>query len=460
VTLQPTGANVALTASIVVLLGGFLFVAGSSRLGGLVGIRPGAPLLFNPAGARAIGLLLAYPALLVGVGALVYAAVAPHTQTTALPVQLGIAAAAGVLAVSGVRFARFLTFQVGGRTAVEGELSPDQIVPVDEIGDDVDLAAAVEATRRGEWRPAAALLAATADSDVRHDRLQALARASVLDGQWVEEWLAADPRDPLVTVVRAEVALYRAWAARGALSADQTAAEQFQAFATGLAQAERLAEKAAELAPQDPAPWAVLVELARGQQVPQEEFERRMDGLFERAPLHVGGSHAVLQTLCDKWNGSAELMFEFARQMAADAPDGSGICLLPVMAHVEHHLYLETGPGGPGRAARHMTAGGTRTELAACVARWMAGPDGGPRPGGRLFGHNLAAYAFWLADDPEAARPHLDAVGRSVSEAPWCYSGEPGEVLGVARRWAGLPVVAPGAAGPERRRGLEPFTAA
>jgi hypothetical protein len=342
-----------------------------------------------------------------------------------------------------VRYARFLTFQVGGRTAVEGELDPHEIVPADPVGDDVDLGHALEAARRGEWHQAAALLSATGDTDVRYERLWVLAQESVHDSQWVEEWFAARPTDPTVHAVRAELAMQRAWAARGAAFADQTSEQQLRAFFTGLDQAQRLAERAVELAPQDPAPWATLVQMARGQQVSQEEFEHRVEELFARAPHHVQGSFAVLQTLCDKWMGSTEAMFGVARDLASEAPAGSAVCLLPVMAHIEHHLHLETGRGGPGSAARHMTAGATRTELREAVARWTAGPDGGPLPGARMFGHNVAAYGFWLADDPDAARPHLETIGRALNEFPWSYSGVPGEVLGVARRWAGLPVVAP-----------------
>jgi hypothetical protein len=386
--------------------------------------------------------VVAYPALLVAVWGVTFGLIAPHVQTAALPSQAGFAAAGGVLVLTAARFARFVTFL----TAVEGELSPDEIVPVDGIGDDVDLAAAVEATRRGEWRPAAALLGASGDVDVRSDRIRTLTALSVHDGQWVEEWFAATPHDPQATAVRAELAVQRAWAARGAFDAAHTPDDAFRAFLTGLDQAQRLAEKAIEMAPADPVPWATLIQIARGQQVPQEEFERRLDGLFERAPFHVYGSQVALQTVCAKWLGDTETMFAMARDLGGEAPPGSATCLLPLIAHIEHHLELETGRGGPSSAQRHMTTGTTRTELRACVQRWLSGPDGGPRPGGRLEGHNLAAYAFWLADDADAARPHLEEIGRSVTEWPWGYSGEPGEVLGVARRWAGLPVVAPPAA--------------
>lgn len=445
-TLDPTGADVATTAAVVVLLFAVMYAIAGSPLGRLIGVRPEYPFLFNPTGIRAISVLVAYPALLVAVWGLTYGLIAPHVETTALPSQAGFAAAGGVLVLTAARFARFVTFLIGGRTAVEGELSPDEIVPVDEIGDDLDLAAAVEATRRGDWRPAAALLGATGDVDVRSDRIRALTALSVHDSQWVEEWFAAAPQDPQATAVRAELAVQRAWAARGEFDAAHTPDGALRAFSTGLDQAQRLAEKAIEMAPDDPMPWATLVQIARGQEVPQEEFERRLDGLFERAPFHVYGSQVALQTVCAKWLGDAETMFAMARDLGGEAPAGSATCLLPLIAHVERHLELESGRGGPSHAQRHMTAGATRTELRVCAQRWLSGPDGGPAPGGRLEGHNLAAYAFWLADDADAARPHLQEIGRSVTAWPWGYSGEPGEVLGVARRWAGLPVVAPPAA--------------
>ena len=456
--LDPFGANVAGNALIAVLLFASMYALAGSRLGRLAGIRPDAPFLFNPTGVRAISVVVAYGALLVGVWRLTFAVVAPLVETTALPVQAGFAAAGGVLVLTAARFARLVTFLVGGRTAVEGSLSPDQVVPVDEIGDDVDLAAALATTRTGDWRPAAALLAATADPDVRIDRLRQLASASLHDGQWVEEWFAATPLDATATAVRAELALQRAWAARGADRAERTSAGQFQAFSTGLAQAQRLAERAVELDPADPAPWLTLVEMARGQGVDQDEFDRRVTGMFERAPSLTQGAHAVLQTVCEKWMGSTELMFATARELAGQAPAGSATCLLPLMAHVEHFLALSTGPGGPVSASRHAESAATRTELRVCVQRWASGPDGGPRPGGRLQGHNLAAYAFWLAEDAPAARPHLEAIGRSVTEFPWAYADadEPGEVLGVVRRWAGLPVVAAAPEATGRQLGMEP----
>ena len=104
-TFDPTGANVATTAGIVVLLFAMMFGLAGSPLGRLFGIRPDAPFLFNPHGVRAISLVVAYPAALVAVWGVTYGLIAPHVGTTALPVQAGFAAAGGALVLTGVRYA-------------------------------------------------------------------------------------------------------------------------------------------------------------------------------------------------------------------------------------------------------------------------------------------------------------------------------------------------------------------
>ena len=445
--LDGSGGDVVMGAGIVAGAALVVYVAGRHR-DSVLGLPPVA--------ARLLALVVGYLAALVLVGGLVHARMEDHGAGS--PLLIAVGAAAFWAAGTGRRVGRHAGRLMGWRTTVTGVLEPEEIVPVDEIGDDVDLAAASAAARSGDWRPAAALLRATRDADVRMDRIDVLVARSLDDPRWVHDWFTVSPEDPLVAAVRAVLAMQQAWAARGHAQAEYTSTEQFESFAAGLERAEQLAERAAELAPDDPTPWATLVEIARGQGVTQEEFERRVDELFARAPHHVDGSFAVLQALCAKWRGSDEIMFECARGLASGAPAGSATCLLPVMAHVERHTQLQDGAGGPAAAARHMESAATRAEMHDAVACWLAGPDGGPRPGGRLFGHNLAAYAFWLADDRDAARPHLEAIGRSVTRVPWSYYHEPGEALGVVRKWAGLPVVAAGTT--ERGQDLEPFAPA
>ena len=165
-----------------------------------------------------------------------------------------------------------------------------------------------------------------------------------------------------------------------------------------------------------------------------------MQGLFDRAPHHVQGSFAVLQTLCEKWMGSTDAMFGVARELAAEAPDGSAVCLLPVMAHIEHHEHLESDRGGPAAAARHMTAGATRTELRALrgpVAGRAGRDSAARRPDVRAT--TLGGVRL-LAGRRPGRRPAAPGGDRAGAEGVprGCTRASPGEVLGVARRWAGL----------------------
>ena len=438
-----TGLDIVAAALVVAGIAAVVHVVGSSRFGRLIGVHEDGPLLLNPVGARLQGIVVGYVALLVAAGALVYAAVEPVTETSALPWTLSWVAAVCLAAVTLRRVSEHTLLMLGGRMAVMDDVDPQDVLAPDPCGADRDLRDALDAAHRGEWVPAAALLAATADPDVRSDRLAVLCEESVHDGQWVEEWLAARPGDPLVALVRAWVAIQRAWSARGAAYASRTSTEQMRAFEASLVQAERLARAAADQLPDDPAPYEAMLWVSIGRGASADEFRGLLDGLLERGRHHARGHHAGLQLLAPKWYGDSEQMFAFARERAALAPAGSQVCLLPVTAHIEQYLHLTSSRSGERAALRHMTSLATRTELAECQTRWEAADRGGPHPGNHRFALDELAYAWWLAGEQDRTRALLERIGRDFGEFPWAYSGDAGQVVATARRWAGLTPAAP-----------------
>jgi hypothetical protein len=76
----------------------------------------------------------------------------------------------------------------------------------------------------------------------------------------------------------------------------------------------------------------------------------------------------------------------------------------------------------------------TRAEIAAAEARWRG--EHGPSPVGRASAHNLLAFAWWLAEDAEAAREHLAHTREHLSSWPWEYADEPTTVHAQAQVWA------------------------
>ena len=421
---SPAG-TVLIGAVVLALIGLLVFWIGGTRASVLLGVREDSPWWFSPAGARTQGLVVAYLGAVVGVGSLVFLVVKAFLpDASALAWTLCWVSAVGFFAVTVTWFGRVVVPVATGGRGVWAEPAEGDYVDPDETLGDVDLRAARDAALAGDWRPAAHLLSATADPEARFDRLDALAHAGLRRSAWLDAWLRERPSDPHALALRAQLAVVRAWEIRGA---DWTP-QHPERFLDALADAETYAREAVEVNPTDPSPHVTLIIAARGQQVDHDVLDRRFAALVALAPEHRQGHEQAMQYRCEKWFGSREEMFAFARDASARARPGSALALLVVQAHVEQWLVLS----GP-RGAKHMASPETRAEIAAAEQRWLGG---GPSPVGRAYGHNLLAFAWWLADDAAAAQPHLQETARHLAETPWGYAGEPSEAHAQVQAWA------------------------
>lgn len=426
--LDSTAGTILIGAVVFALIGLLVFWVAGTRGAVVLGIREESPWFFRPAGARTQGLFVAYVAGLVAVGAFAYLAVSsvmPDSRT--LPWTAAWVSAVVTLAGTMTRVGRRLTAEATeGRGLLDEPAQADFVTPDDAL-DDIDARAAREAALAGDWRPAAALLAATPDNDARFHRVEVLSAAALRRSAWLDSWLRERPDDPHALAVRAQLAMLRAWEVRGA----EWTPRDPERFLDALADAETCAREAIAAAPTDPSPHVTLITAARGQQVDRAEFDRRLAALLALAPGLVAGHEQALQYLAPKWFGSTEEMLAFARDASARATPGSALALLVVLAHVEQHLILSMRPGR--RAARYMAEPEVVADIAAAEARWRA--DDGPSPVRRAQGHNLLAYAWWLADDAAAAAPHLRETREHLSEFPWQYHGEPSDVHAQVQAW-------------------------
>ncbi|SDX15281.1 protein of unknown function [Amycolatopsis xylanica] len=220
-----------------------------------------------------------------------------------------------------------LTGQYPDADVTKYGLVPDDQV-VKEIHTDPALKNAADAAKRGEWQQAAMLVNATwGDWETRGKVVSRLAAIAADDDTWLKSWQRAEPGNPHAAVVDAEALVYLAWQIRGGKWASETSAAQFAGFERTLNKAEAAAWQATELVPADPTPWSTLITLGRGLSVDHEDFDRRWQGLMERAPLHRRGHDSALQYWCAKWQGSHEEMVAFARSGAAKSPTLSGLII-------------------------------------------------------------------------------------------------------------------------------------
>ncbi|MFE8948108.1 hypothetical protein [Streptomyces sp. NPDC007856] len=307
-------------------------------------------------------------------------------------------------------------------------------------GPDPEADAVAAAALAGDWRQAAVYLAgAGRDWDLRWYRLGILARAAAEDDSWLRAWRTEYPDDPSAALVHADALVSLAGKVRGAKQAKHTTAEQFEGFHRLLAEALPACREAARMAPEDPCPWIAQITIALGLGWPHDDFRALWAEITARDPHHFGAHVSALQYWCAKWRGSHELMYAFAEQAAASAPQGSLLPVIYLYALMEHAFR---DPKAPVYNQPFVQPAVDATLDA--VDRTPAGHHRLP-----LVRHLLADTLFQTKRYADAVE-QFRAVGGYVGSVPWTYSGNPVRAFVFARTntfvsWekAGRPAPAP-----------------
>ncbi|OIJ69125.1 hypothetical protein [Streptomyces mangrovisoli] len=271
--------------------------------------------------------------------------------------------------------------------------------PADEVlldAPDDRLGPALVAAGRGEFEPAAALLAltrATADWEHRDRYVVRLAAFARSRGEWFETWRAADPHDPDGLLVEAQLAVDHAWTS--------------PARAELLRGVSPLITAAAQLDARDPVPWRVALTHARGARAGHKYFGELWEAAVRRAPHHYGCHAAALHYLAASWQGSHRECFDFAERAAQDAPADSLVQALP--AHAAFG-YLSDGCGAE-VARERLDAAADRA--VAFSARFAAAS---PWP---AEARNELMYVLVRLGRWSDALAQLDLIGPYVTSFPW-----------------------------------------
>ncbi|WP_413756770.1 hypothetical protein [Streptomyces sp. MMBL 11-3] len=261
---------------------------------------------------------------------------------------------------------------------------------------DERLGPALVAAGRGEYGAVATLLAATreaAEWENRDRYTTRLAAFALSRAGWFDAWRSDDPQDPDAAVVRAELAVCRAW--------------RSPARAELLGQVAPLISAAAEGAPRDPVPWRIALDHARGTNAPHAEFEQLWAQAVRRSPHHYGCHVAALQYLSAAWYGSHGECFDFAERAAQDALPDSLVQALPVRAA----FAFLTGGGGSAVHRRRLDAA---ADLAVALSARYADADPWPAEVRNLLTYVLVRLGRW-----EDALEQLRRIGPYATSFPW-----------------------------------------
>lgn len=253
----------------------------------------------------------------------------------------------------------------------------------------------------GEYEPAAKLLAITREGAEWENRDRYVLRLAAFAHHrdaWLGDWLAAAPRDPDALVVKAELAVRKAW--------------ESPARAERLREVGPLIDAAADGDPNDPVPWRISLDHARGTHATHTAFESLWEQAVRRSSHHYGCHVAALQYLSAQWYGSHRECFAFAEEAAADALPGSLVRALPVRAAFAQLLTGETTSVQNDRID-------AAADLAITLSADYAAGDPWPAEVRNLLAYVLVGRGRWAQ-----ALEQFRLIGPYATSFPWTYSSD------------------------------------
>ncbi|MEV0035846.1 hypothetical protein [Streptomyces sp. NPDC050804] len=280
-------------------------------------------------------------------------------------------------------------------------LPPDDAVLLDAPDD--RLGPALVSAALGEYEQAAKLLATTRESAEWENRDRYVMRlAAFAHGRdaWLTAWLRTAPRDPDALLVKAELAIRRAW--------------ESPARAERLRETGPLIDAAADGDPRDPVPWRVALDHARGTHATHSAFETLWEQAVRRSSHHYGCHVSALQYLSAQWYGSHRECFDFAEQAAYDALPGSLVRALPLRAAFTQLLGGEL-------TSVQMDRVDAAADLAITVSAEYAACDPWPAEVRNLLVYVLAERGRW-----NEALEQFRLIGPYATSFPWtCFTDDP-----------------------------------
>ncbi|ACU74782.1 conserved hypothetical protein [Catenulispora acidiphila DSM 44928] len=304
-------------------------------------------------------------------------------------------------------------------------MSPHDFKPVmHPAGFDEPMARILGEVRTGHWFSMAEMLAASGgDRRLRCTRIALLAQVAAASNA-VDQWVAERPRDPDAVAMAARVAVERAC----------------KAAAKGLAQAQGMGRRAAELCaeaaamdPADPVPYLGRLALAAG-------FGERVEGpdscpvpgpwhafrdLWRIDPANREGAHRMLSAVGSGAAPSPAAAQLFASSIVSSVglSSLSPLQLLPLYAIVVAYEYRKA--QGDGLAHLLWTTETARTEMARGW-NWFASSG---KQDWLVVDLSHLAHALVVGGRADLAADVFEAMGPYGSNRPWTVASGSGDAV-------------------------------
>ncbi|MFE0513943.1 hypothetical protein [Streptomyces sp. NPDC058964] len=248
----------------------------------------------------------------------------------------------------------------------------------------------------------------TDDWDRRSHQISVLAYC-LSDSHVPRAWAAREPGNASALVLSAWAQLVRA-RSEGRLEDGAAVAEScFQA---------------AELAPEDPTPWVVLLGLSRLERRNQSEVFGLWNEVLARDRWNREAYLNMLAYLGPEEMGSRIQVLDFVDAVRARAPENAPCAATELTAQVMQYQSVLTLGGVEALMARNHWSHAPAAQALDRAARTWARP-GFLHHAAALADLNLLAYALIAAERRSEARPVFEAINGTVTAWPWRVEGDP-----------------------------------
>ncbi|MFC8419877.1 hypothetical protein ACFUN7_03130 [Streptomyces sp. NPDC057236] len=257
-------------------------------------------------------------------------------------------------------------------------------------------------------RVSALLTAADKDWDRRSHRFSTLA-ATVPDARLSATWAAREPRNPDALLLHARVRLEHGLRT-GSLTDASSLVES--------------CHRVAELIPDDPGPWTVLLGVARLARHDRRSVLGTWREVLARDRWNREAHLQMLAYLSPSAGGSRMQVLEFVDAVHARMPANAPSAAVELAACVGQYLDTVSLGGVQALMARDYWAlPQVRSVLDRALAAWPS--PGFFRHAAALADLNLLAYALVCAERPADATTVFRALNGTATPWPWQCEGEP-----------------------------------
>ncbi|HEY6096323.1 MAG TPA: DUF4034 domain-containing protein [Gallionellaceae bacterium] len=249
----------------------------------------------------------------------------------------------------------------------------------------------------------------------------------------LEKWVRAEPESADAHLVYGARMLKLAWAARGYGKGGEVSEERWQNFYRLLEQTESMLLRAASLNKHDPTPWVYLIMVAVYRSDDESLEEKYFNEAIARDRENWHAHINRLTALSEKYGGSHEEMFEFARRAAEKSPETSLLRCLILKAHSEYWKYVQYFEDDVEHANAYRLREDVIEECLQAYEGALAQCEGGSHD--LIFVRINAAGTFWILSQQQPLRRELQKLSGQIDDIHWRWVGTEGE-LAAARKFA------------------------